>query len=214
MRCIKGDSSERFGEFMVRLADPGLATRRRREILDAALYCFRRRGFHQATMQEICAEAGISPGALYRYFGSKADIIAAIAEDERREADLILRGRGDAAGLVDSLCLLARAFFEKLACDGGALLADVWAEAARDPHLAKSLAGIDVDSLSRCAAAIEAAQAAGDVDADMDSKIASKVLFACIEGLGFRQMLNGATDAEQAVAQFRVMAERFLAKRS
>lgn len=165
-------------------------------------------------MQEICAEAGLSPGALYRYFGSKADIIAAIAEDERREADLILRGQSDSGGLIDRLCLLARGFFEKLACDGGALLADVSAEAARDPHLAKSLAIIDADSLARCAAAVDAAKAAGDVDADLDSMTASKVLFAGIEGLGFRQMLNGATDADQAVAQFRVLAERFLAKRS
>jgi AcrR family transcriptional regulator len=53
---------------MARLADPGLAERRRRQILEAAAVCFRRRGFHQATMQEICSEAGISPGALYRFF--------------------------------------------------------------------------------------------------------------------------------------------------
>ena len=69
---------------MSRLADPLLAERRRRQILDAAMVCFRRRGFHQATMQEICSEAGISPGALYRYFGSKSEIIAAIASDAPR----------------------------------------------------------------------------------------------------------------------------------
>ena len=86
---------------MARLADPGLATRRRREILDAALFCFRRRGFHQATMQEICAEAGLSPGALYRYFNSKADIIAAIAEDERSETDLVLRRASNTGELID-----------------------------------------------------------------------------------------------------------------
>ena len=139
---------------MVRLADPDLATRRRREILDAALFCFRRRGFHQATMQEICAEAGLSPGALYRYFGSKADIIAAIAADERREADMVLGHAEDTGALIDGLCLLARGFFDKVSGDGGALLADVFAEAARDAHLAKSLASIDADSLSRCAAAV------------------------------------------------------------
>src|SRR5215813_8771605 len=134
---------------MARLADPGLATRRRREILDAALYCFRRRGFHQATMQEICAEANLSPGALYRYFGSKADIIAAIAEDDRREADLALRRAGADGGLIDGLCALARGFFEKMAGEGGALAADVFAEAARDPHLAAKLCAIDASSLAQ-----------------------------------------------------------------
>lgn len=197
---------------MARLADPGLATRRRREILDAALFCFRRRGFHQATMQEICAEANMSPGALYRYFSSKADIIAAIAEDERREADLALLRAGDSGALIDALCALARSFFEKMAGEGGSLLADVFAEAARDAHLAKSLAAIDASSLARCAAAIEAAQAAGEVDQDLDPMLASKVLFACIEGLGFRQTLLGVTGVDNAVTQFRVMAERFLAQ--
>ncbi|HVK80674.1 MAG TPA: helix-turn-helix domain-containing protein, partial [Verrucomicrobiae bacterium] len=72
---------------MARIADPLLADRRRRQIMDAAIVCFRRRGFHQASMQEICAEAGISAGALYRYFGSKADIIGAIAEESRAEGD-------------------------------------------------------------------------------------------------------------------------------
>ena len=165
-------------------------------------------------MQEICAEAGLSPGALYRYFGSKADIIAAIAADERREADMVLGHAEDTGALIDGLCLLARGFFDKVSGDGGALLADVFAEAARDAHLAKSLASIDADSLSRCAAAIQAAQGSGEVDADLDPMLASKVLFACIEGLGFRQTLNGVTGTDTAVAQFRVLAERFLAKSS
>ena len=48
---------------MSRLANPELAERRRRQILDAALACFRRRGFHQTSMSEICTEADISAGA-------------------------------------------------------------------------------------------------------------------------------------------------------
>ena len=44
---------------------------RRDEILSAAQRCFVRSGFHQASMQEICAEAGMSAGNLYRYFPSR-----------------------------------------------------------------------------------------------------------------------------------------------
>ena len=39
--------------------------------LAAAQRCFVRSGFHGASMQDICAEAGMSPGNLYRYFPSK-----------------------------------------------------------------------------------------------------------------------------------------------
>ena len=54
-------------------------------ILDAAECCFTRAGFHRTTMQDICKEALISPGALYVYFASKEDLIAGIAERDRAE---------------------------------------------------------------------------------------------------------------------------------
>jgi len=50
---------------------------RRHQILEAARTCFSRQGFHQTTVQDICKEAGLSPGAVYRYFPSKDHIIAA-----------------------------------------------------------------------------------------------------------------------------------------
>lgn len=54
-------------------------------ILDAAKTCFVRSGFQGTSMQEICTEAAMSPGALYRYFPSKETLIAAICEVNRRE---------------------------------------------------------------------------------------------------------------------------------
>ena len=149
---------------MPRLADPDLPERRRTQILEAALVCFRERGFRQTTVEEICAEARISPGALYRYFDSKADIIAAIALDARSEAETMLDRLGGSEGLIGGLAELARAFFETFDGDGdAALLADVWAEAARDPLLAKALHQRDRVAVGRVAAAIERAMRAGAV---------------------------------------------------
>ena len=48
--------------------------------MKAAKVCFVRSGFQGTSMQQICAEAGMSPGALYRYFPSKEAIIKAICE--------------------------------------------------------------------------------------------------------------------------------------
>ncbi|MEV0686678.1 TetR/AcrR family transcriptional regulator [Nocardia sp. NPDC050378] len=52
--------------------------RRRQQILDAAQLCFARKGFHETSMQDVFTEAGLSAGAVYRYFGSKNEIIAAL----------------------------------------------------------------------------------------------------------------------------------------
>lgn len=52
---------------------------RRRQILDGAARCFARDGFHATSMQDVFKEVGLSAGAVYRYFGGKEDLIAAIA---------------------------------------------------------------------------------------------------------------------------------------
>ena len=49
----------------------------RARILEAALKTFRVRGFEQATMREIAAEAGMAVGAAYYYFDSKDAIVLA-----------------------------------------------------------------------------------------------------------------------------------------
>jgi AcrR family transcriptional regulator len=47
---------------------------RRESIVEAACRVFSNRGIRSATMAEVAAEAGISPGAIYRYFPSKDDL--------------------------------------------------------------------------------------------------------------------------------------------
>ena len=55
-------------------------TARREQILAAARACFLRNGLHTTSMQDLIREAGLSVGAVYRYFKSKNEIINAIAE--------------------------------------------------------------------------------------------------------------------------------------
>src|SRR5689334_16589869 len=79
---------------------------RRSQILDAALVCFARRGFHQTSMHDISAEAGISVGLIYRYFVSKEVVISAMAERHKQEiADVLERAR-QAPSLLESLEIL------------------------------------------------------------------------------------------------------------
>lgn len=58
---------------MARVSDAHLEARRQ-SILDAATRVFAQKGIASATMAEIASEAGISPGAIYRYFENKEDL--------------------------------------------------------------------------------------------------------------------------------------------
>ena len=53
--------------------------RARTDILDAAIRAFVRSGLHGTTMQDIAREAGYTAASLYTYFGSKQEIIVAMA---------------------------------------------------------------------------------------------------------------------------------------
>jgi AcrR family transcriptional regulator len=53
---------------------------RKNQILDAAMAVFARQGFHEARMDDIVLESGLSKGTLYWYFKSKEEIITAVSQ--------------------------------------------------------------------------------------------------------------------------------------
>ena len=51
---------------------------KRRQILDAAVRVFARKGFHASRVGDIAKEAGVAHGLLYHYFGSKDEVLEAV----------------------------------------------------------------------------------------------------------------------------------------
>ncbi len=52
----------------------------RHRIVEAALRVFARRGYHEATMDDIAAASRLSKGALYLYFPSKQDLFLSLVD--------------------------------------------------------------------------------------------------------------------------------------
>src|SRR6266480_728861 len=110
---------------------------RRAQILDAALVCFAKRGFHQASMHDISAEAGISVGLIYRYFENKEGVISAMADRHKQEIGEVLERARQAPTLLESLEIL----FTAHCCEDApqlvsAFVVDLYAEASRNPRVA------------------------------------------------------------------------------
>jgi len=52
----------------------------RGEILDAALACFAARGYHETSVDDIAARAGLSKGAIYWHFAGKRELFLALVD--------------------------------------------------------------------------------------------------------------------------------------
>src|SRR5258707_7940388 len=110
---------------------------RREQIMQAAMVCFAKRGFHQASMHDISAEAGISVGLIYRYFQNKGAVISAMADRHKQEIHEILERARQAPGLLESLEVLFTAHCgEKEPQVVSAFVVDLFAEASRNTRVA------------------------------------------------------------------------------
>ncbi|UCG14017.1 MAG: TetR/AcrR family transcriptional regulator [Deltaproteobacteria bacterium] len=96
--------------------DPELVKRRRRQIVDAAVDLFVRKGFHKTTTREIARAAGLSIGAVYEYVSTKEDVLYLVcdvihAEAERQISEALARTGGGRETLAEVI----REYF--LVCD-------------------------------------------------------------------------------------------------
>jgi AcrR family transcriptional regulator len=170
---------------------------RRRSILDAALTCFERRGLHGTTTDDIAAEAGLSNGALYRYFDGKAAIVEAIAAERHAQERALL----DAALQDDD----PRRAVHEFVASYFAWLADpdelrrrrinvhVWAEALADERLAAIVAE-GVAPAREAERAIETAVASGVLPPDVDAVAQVQVKFAQLQGFVLQAAWDPAVD--------------------
>jgi TetR/AcrR family transcriptional regulator, transcriptional repressor of aconitase len=183
--------------------------RRRAHILEAAARCFAREGFHRTTMQHIVREARLSPGALYRYFASKEDMVAAIAS-ERHAAERALFESTDEEGALAGVAELARAFLGRLGRpqerEWRRVTVQLWGEALRNPRVMKVVrSGLD-GPLRRLAARLRAGQRDGSVARDVDTAATARVAAAVFEGL----VLQQAWEPRLPVDRFVRAVERLL----
>ncbi|MFF2451015.1 TetR/AcrR family transcriptional regulator [Isoptericola sp. NPDC058082] len=83
------------GHGPVEAAPPG---RRRDQLAQAGIAAFARRGYHEASIEEIAAAVGITPSGVYRHFSGKSEILRTACE---RAAAALDAAADDALGRPD-----------------------------------------------------------------------------------------------------------------
>jgi TetR/AcrR family transcriptional regulator, transcriptional repressor of aconitase len=175
--------------------------RRRQQILDAAAGCFAAQGFHATSMQDIFAAAGLSAGAVYRYFPSKTGLIRAIAAEALAQAlpalDSAAGGDADIPGVLAAL--VAELRDGRLARLRPVIL-QVWAEAVRDEELAELARATLAQLHAGIAALLDRLAAQGRIPADTDTAAAARLILATLQGYVIQLGVFGDVSPQQVRA--------------
>jgi AcrR family transcriptional regulator len=186
---------------------------RRAEILEAAQRCFVRSGFHGASMQDICAEAGMSPGNLYRYFPSKEALIAGIAERDRAEVAQEFARVDLSHGFFKILEGMAQHHFAQRPDQQVAMCTEIMAEARRNPEIARICAAFDADVHKRLVDLMRAAAEHGDIPDDVDFDAVASMLMIIADGVWWRRALDRDFDPKTVLPVFIDVSRHMLRRR-
>jgi AcrR family transcriptional regulator len=167
--------------------DRAYMDRRKDEILDAATACLLRTGLPGLSTSAICAEAGISMGALYTHFPSKAEVLRALAERSAQARRGALEGR-NAAGLRQALAELV----DKERSDEGMAISRVDLQLLSFRGEEEFASVIEALRENRdFSQAMAALRAAGELRAGVDPDVAAAAVEAFLMGLKVLTLMGG-----------------------
>ena len=189
------------------LHSPDPVTDRREQILAAAMNCFAKRGFHQTSMHDISAEAGISVGLIYRYFENKEAVISAMADRHKREIQEMLDRARQAPTLLESLEIL----FTAHCCEDApqvvsAFVVDLYAEASRNKQIKALVCDVLQTAMDGVTDLIAQSREEANAPNGLKAHELSELIFAVARGMLMRDVLQPQemTAAERRARQLEV----------
>jgi TetR/AcrR family transcriptional repressor of uid operon len=183
---------------------------RREHILDAAERCIANTGFHRTTMQDICREAAISPGALYVYFDSKEALIAGISERDRQEFAERLEALAGAPDFMQALRTLGAQYFLENATKDHRMSIDIGLEATRNPRVGEIFRRFDRYIVDSFETLFNELKQAGRIAPALDIATTVKAFMVVADGMFWRRAVDRDFDAERMLPAVLMLIEALL----
>lgn len=183
----------------------------RQRILDAAMRCFSDSGFHNASMQQICAAASMSPGGVYRYFASKDEIIGAIFEHVHARNSQYFERMVAEGGTLETFSEVGFSCLRDLTSGPECgLFCEVFAEAKRNPQMREAFEAKYFQSHEMLRTALARLQNNGEVDGSLDVGVVATLLMAIGDGLIIRMRVGQGLQFEALWPALNAMITRML----
>lgn len=187
------------------------STDKRRRILEGALKAFAKKGFYNTKVSEIASEAGVADGTIYLYFKNKDDLLISLFEDrmewviERLNAELA-QHQGSP---VDKIRRFVHLHF-LLVVEDRELAEFITVELRQSAKFVKEYKNAKFsDYLRILQTLIEDGQSAGQLSQDIDSRLASRVMFGALDEV-LLSMALAKTPPERIKTQADRIADMFL----
>jgi TetR/AcrR family transcriptional regulator, fatty acid metabolism regulator protein len=172
---------------------------KRRQLLDAAVRVFARKGFHASRVGDIAEEAGVAHGLLYHYFKSKDQVLEAVFHENwsvllARIASVEETDEPAADQLRHIAAIVLRTWLHL-----PDVVRVVIQEFGRSPELAERLAELTqpIDAIQRV---ITRGIERGEFRQDVDPRFAAAVVYGSIDELLTAWVLGRLPSAEEDVA--------------
>jgi TetR/AcrR family transcriptional regulator, fatty acid metabolism regulator protein len=176
------------------------ATDKRRQILDAAVRVFARRGYHGSRVGDIATEAGVAHGLLYHYFASKDEVLETVFRDNF--GALLERFRaveGSDEPAAEKLEGIAKILLRTWRNDPD-LVTVMVREVARSPQLQSQVDEVR-EAFAIVQRVIEQGQTEGSFRRDVDARLASWIVYGGLEEVLTGWVLGQLPDGDEEVAR-------------
>lgn len=151
-------------------------------------------------MQDVFAEAGLSAGAVYRYFRSKNEIIAALVGETTTSVRAALAevvARDPLPLPAEVVTVVTEAVVRFSGADGPVRLApQAWALALTNPEVGDSVRGLLLAMRGLWHIYVERMRDVGWLPADVDTDAVTKVILGILPGFILQHLLIGDTDPD------------------
>ena len=177
--------------------------RTREALLDSAARVFSQRGYHDASLEEIAAEAGRSTGAVYSSFAGKDALFLTLVDREiSHETEAFLKAVGGGGSVEERMRRGAAQWLDFLRREPELfmLTMEFWARAVRDPGQRPRYIELRAQLTDAIARTLETGSRELGVELPLPARDLAVVLESLADGFALRKLIEPESAPDELFA--------------